>query len=523
MSEPVFQKLNPLTIVVELQRFVKQFIFILAYGAYMLFTGNSSEEFGFELIAAGVGVLVVVPAILRYYSYGYSIHDGKLLVKSGIISKKLRTIPLDRIQNVNVKRDWLHRILGLVVLEIETAAGAQAEATISSLNEEQAHILQAQLLGQKATSYSRIAPRGEERLVLYKPSNYELFIVGASENRAGTMIAAVAGLGFFQPLMERWIGQQGDKVVEGAKHLGGDAVRLGLIGFLIFLLIGWLISIVVTFTKYYGFELSERDGKLKRSYGLINHFENTLPVKRIQTVHIDQNFIQRWLKICKMYAATAGGMAMASGAKEGQQQGHATIAPPLLTPVLRDEMRSHLLKATLPKFDLGNPDYKPVNKGTIWRHLRTGFWPAAIVGGGLWMAFYFTTKYSPEAVKSAPILKFTGLPVVAFFGLLALAAFSGWMYHRFMRWSESNSVIATKLGWLKTRWNYLPMTKIQLTEVRQTPAQRWFGLGTVMFHSAAPAFKITEVDDVKLSDAMDLAVRTHQKAGETHDSLFDGF
>lgn len=521
MSSPVFQRLHPLTMVVELQRFARQFILLIGYGLFVLFTGQGGEEIGFEMIGLGIGALIVIPAVFKYYSYGYSIHDGKLLVKSGIIQKSLRTIPLDRIQNINVKRDWLHRLLGLVVLEIETAAGAQAEATISSLTEEQGHVLQQQLLGQQARSYSRIQ-RGEERLIVYRPTLRELLLVGASENKAGAIVAAIAGLGFFQPVFNSWLERDGDQVVKNAVQFSrGGEWRFFLAGFLVFLLIGWLISIVSTFVKYYGFELSENEGKLKRTYGLINHFENVLPIRRIQTLHIDQNFLQRRLKICKMYAATAGGMAATSG-QDGQANAQLMTAP-LLTPVLRDDMRAKLLEVTLPKYDLQHPDYQKVSWKTTWRHVRSGFIGGLIVAGSLTFAIRMIVDFAPEVARRVPIWQLQFGPTLVFLFILTSSYVSGYLYYRCSRWSESNRVIANKLGWLKVRWNYLPMAKIQLTEVTQNPAQRWFGLGTVTFFSAAPAFKNTEVDDVELDSALELGWRTHREAGTTPDALFDGF
>lgn len=521
MPETVFNRLNPLTAVIELQRFIRRFALVIATGIYMVLNGGRRDEISGELFAGAVGALVVIPALLRYFSYGYAVQDGKLLVRSGIFVKNLRTIPLDRIQNINVKRDWLHRILGLVELEIETAAGAKPEATISSLNEEQAHILQAQLLGQQARSYSRIN-RGEERLILYKPTLYELFLVGVSENRAGAIIAAVAGLSFFQPLLAKTLESQSGSIK--SSHLqGAEVFKFMILGILAFLVFGWLLSIIGTFFKYYEFELSERDGKLRRAYGLINHFENMIPVNRIQTVHIDQNLFQKWLGVCKMYAATAGGMAYESKGGEGEGSQQHIHSAPLLTPVLRDPMREHLLKSTLPKYDLNHPEYRPVSPKTVWRHLRSAVWPVLLVGGGLFGLVTMFRRNVPDALKTAPLLAQPWLPFAVAALLAGLALVAGVVYFRFMRWSESNHVIATKTGWFKTRWSFLPMPKIQLTEVTQNPAQRMFGLATVRFSSAALAFKHTEIDDIPLDEAITLAHRTHLVAGETRDSLFDGF
>lgn len=521
MNNPVFERLHPLTVVVELPRVIRQLFLAIVVVAVNLMSGQMSEEIGIEAGLAILGLLVIVPAAVRYYSFGYAIHDGKLLVRSGLLRKTMRTIPLDRIQNINIKRPILHRVLGLVDLEIETAAGAQAEAIISALSEEAAHVLKARLLGNEATNFSRLQ-RPDDRVVIYKPTNMELLLVGASENRAGAMIAAVAGLGFLQPMIEKFVDSAGEQAVRSLRSANFDGGRLFLIGFGLFLIVGWLISIASAFVKYYNFELSEMKGKLRRSYGLINHFENTLPIKRIQTVHIDQNFVQKWLKICKMSVATAGGMTegSSSNGQDGQPQ---VMTTPLLTPVLRDEMRSHLLEITLPKSDLRSLEYKGVPKATILRHLRSGYLSSlGIALAFLAMITLFAT-IKPEMLARFTEFQYRMTPAAVFVVLMLMTLLSGVIYYRTTRWSRSNGVIAVTTGWLKTRWNYLPVTKVQLSEVTQSPIQRWLGLATARFYSAAMAYKHTEIDDLSFEDAVAVGLATHQESGRTRDALFDGF
>ncbi|MBX3114716.1 MAG: PH domain-containing protein [Fimbriimonadaceae bacterium] len=520
MAEPVYHRIHPLTMVVELPRVIKQ-LFVAIILVIFQFTrkGGLSEELGFEVVAAALGALVIVPPLLRYYSFGYAIHEGKLLVKSGILQKNLRTIPLDRIQNINLTRSLLHRILGLVDLEIETAAGVKAEASISALTDEQAHVLKAQLMGTKVQSFSRV-DRELDRTVIYRPTVKELLLVGASENRAGAMIAAVLGFGAFQPMLQSFFEQEGKQVARSARSLPPAGWQLIIAGIFVFILIGWIISIISAFVKYYNFELSQKDGNLKRTYGLINHFENMLPIKRIQTVHIDQNFIQRWLKICKMYAATAGGMVQEKKSEANQAQ---IATAPLLTPVLRDDMRDSLLKTALPKADVSNPEWQPVSKNTIYRHLRTGLWPSLFFSGLMAVVFWiYRQPFTRGVVKIQPFWDQFG-PYLTFTGLMLLALLSGWIYWKCARWSDAHSVIITRLGWFKRRWNYLPMDKVQLVSVSQSPAQRWFKLATVDFDSAAPTFQKTEIDDMPIEEAFALAKRVHTKSGDSRDSLVDGF
>lgn len=513
MAEPIYHRIHPLTMVVELPRALRQLagLFIVAILSY--FNGGFSAEMSGEAIAAALGLLLVIPPVVRYYSYGYSIHNGDLLIRSGVISRNLRTIPLSRIQNINLKRNLLHRIFGLVDLEIETAAGVKAEASISALSEEQAHTVKAQLLGQRVQTYTRLV-REKDRNVIYHPTSMELFLVGATENRFATMMAAILGLaGLQQSLLPMLIRNSGAK---------GDPAKFGWIVaalLLAMILVGWVASIVSAFVKYYGFELTLDDGKLRREYGLINHFETVLPVRRIQTVHVDQNFLQRWLGICKLYAATAGGMHLSSG---NEQHPHVQ-APPLLTPVLRDSARFPLLHTAIPGADFESAEWHQVGKNTILRHMRTGFWPALIIASALYgTIILMRNNMTPEDMRRLPLLQ-SWSPYAAFVLFFAMAIFSGWIFYKTARYSYNHRLLATRVGWLKTRWNYVPVNKIQLVTVTQNPAQRWLRLATVTAHSAATLFQNTELDDIPADQGFIVAEQMHKQAGDTRDSLLDGF
>lgn len=499
-SAAVFQRIHPLSVVIELPRALRQLFLVILIIIIQFFTrGGLDGDAQMELWLAVLGLLVVVPGVVRYFSFGYSVHEGQLLIKSGIVTKQLRTIPLDRIQNINLTRNVLHRMLGLVDVQIETAAGTgSAEASISALSEEQAHVLKQQLAGQRPRVFSRVLTERDSREI-YRPTVGELLLAGASENRALGILAGVFGLLAFQPLQEPVF-----------DLIDGDAIRgtvqdrnswpLLAAAFLGLFFVGWMVSIATTFVKFYGFVITKREGKIKREYGLLNHVENVLPVKRIQTVHLMQNFVQRWLGICKMFVATAGGFG-----SEGKQGDNVQIATaPLLTPVLRDEARGMLMELALPGRDVMSPDWRPVSPATFWRHLRSGFWPSVFVGG-----------------VSAIWVKWWGFGVFA--GVLSLAALSGWVYWKTARWAEAGEVVATRTGWMKVRWNYLPLGKTQAVTVTQSPAQRWLGLATVSFASAASAFQETEIDDLSVEEARDVSMRGFRVSKETRDGLLDGF
>jgi putative membrane protein len=499
--KPVFHRIHPLTIVIELPRALRQlFVVILIVAVQIFQRGSTDSETQVELYLSLLGLMVVVPALLRYFSYGYAIHQGNLLIKSGIITKNLRTIPLDRIQNINFKRTLLHRILGLVDVQIETAAGGAAEAAISALTDEQAHVLRAQLTGERPRSYSPVLEARDKKIV-YKPTTREILLVGASENRALTILAAIFGLLALPPFQQTFFNAIDRDTIRSATRVPAQQQNWLLWGglMLAFFAVGWIVSIVSTFVKYYDFEITEKEGKIKRAYGLFNHFENTVPLRRIQTVHVSQNFVQRWLNISKMYVATAGGFGGEKRNEEVQVQ-----TAPLLTPVLRESERDSMMRLTLPKYDLSSPDWREVSKSTFWRHLRSGFLPSLAIS----LISVYWLKWGAAAV---------------FVGLMALAAFSGYIYWRTARWAQVSGVLATRVGWLKRQWNFLPGDKIQAVTISQTPTQRVFGLATVTCSSAAATFQSTEIDDLPVDEAVRVATEFHEVSARGRDSLLDGF
>ena len=90
---------------------------------------NSSEvSYGFlAWLWAIIPVFIIlcfVWAKLTYHYYRYELTDIGFRKELGVITKKYITIPYDRIQNVDINRGILARILGLSDLQIQTAGAS---------------------------------------------------------------------------------------------------------------------------------------------------------------------------------------------------------------------------------------------------------------------------------------------------------------------------------------------------------------------------------------------------------------
>jgi len=111
------------------------FLIFLFLGFYLIIgilselgenTGITSYIGWIFVFAFVVIVLLYIWAKLSYHFYRYELREDGFRKELGVITKKYVTIPYDRIQNVDIYRGILARILGLSDLNIQTA-GASAQ------------------------------------------------------------------------------------------------------------------------------------------------------------------------------------------------------------------------------------------------------------------------------------------------------------------------------------------------------------------------------------------------------------
>ena len=83
----------------------------------------------------GIFGLLPLVGMLHFLSYRFSIRGNDIVIRSGILVKQTRHIPLDKIHNVTLRRNLLHRILGVAEVRLESGGtGEQSEALLRVLS-----------------------------------------------------------------------------------------------------------------------------------------------------------------------------------------------------------------------------------------------------------------------------------------------------------------------------------------------------------------------------------------------------
>jgi len=129
--------------------------------AGLLFLGGFSlGSFGW----AGAAVVgSVVFAAVRWLTFTYQIVGDRLELTRSLISRSVRTIPLERIRGVDVSAPPLHRLLGIAVLRIDTGASGdeKQEGELDGVTVEEGERLKAVLLWHaRARTARRVQARG---------------------------------------------------------------------------------------------------------------------------------------------------------------------------------------------------------------------------------------------------------------------------------------------------------------------------------------------------------------------------
>ena len=90
---------------------------------------------GFAIFLAVIVLTAWIVAKLTYKYYKYELQEDVIRIEHGIIWKRYSSIPYDRIQNVDILRGLLARIVGLSDLQIQTAGGASVASNYGSFTE----------------------------------------------------------------------------------------------------------------------------------------------------------------------------------------------------------------------------------------------------------------------------------------------------------------------------------------------------------------------------------------------------
>ena len=249
------------------------------------------------LVAFAVAGFVAAAAwqVAYYRRFEYDLTDDGLEIASGVVSRRHREIPLRRVQNVDISRNVVQRALGLAALDLETAGGGGTEASLRYVAYDEAKRLQREIQrrkrganGAKPEDEEMDAREREDSLFELSGGELALLSVLSFDFRYFSLLA-------FGPAVLPFVPGLTDLA-----FLGGVMVAAILAVAL------WAISAAVTFARYYGFRLTRVGDELRYERGLLQRYDGSIPLGKVQALTIRANAPMRRFGYAALAVETAG-------------------------------------------------------------------------------------------------------------------------------------------------------------------------------------------------------------------------
>jgi putative membrane protein len=477
------RRLHPATIAL---RFVKEAPqTILALPAGLAFTSRSGLG-GALLLAAGLAAVLLAVKWLAWRRFRYGVGPAEIVIESGILHRNRRSIPFDRIQDVDIERTFLARLFGLAKVRIETGAGGKDEGLLDSVSLAEAHRLRETVRGWRigtapAAAAAEAAEVAEGRLLfamdvprvlLFGVFNFSLVYIAG-------LFALLQTFDRFLPFdiydPARWVGLVGDYLPH--RWTAGAVAAVLLVA----ALLGSIAGVLRTLSRDYGFTLSLEGDRFRREHGLFTRSEAVIARRRVQLATVVGGPLRSLFGWSGLSFQTLGAGADRSGRQS---------AAPFAT---RSEIEA-VLEQVRPLRLPPPPELARVSRRHILRSSAARLGPALV-------AILALSVWQPWA-----------LLLLALLPLLVVAAA---VERRFHRYALADDLLFVERGMWRRRLWLVPVGNIQSLALSRGPIQRRLGLATLAVDTAGAAMLGgPRIVDLRAGDAEALAaeISTRRRA-----------
>lgn len=482
-SAPTERRLHPLTLLLNLSKQVPQAVLGLI----------ALRLSGPEELRAWVGVFALLAILTmfgteyyKWWRFSYRLDAEELRIASGIFSRNVRSIPYERIQDVNLEQGPLARMLGLARVRLETgSSGSGDEGALDSVDLAEASRLRDVIRLRKAAQAQGMAAQGQptaeaivgtdapvlftmdmRRVLTAGVFNFSLVffaLVGALVNNLDFLIPG----DFWNP--RRVLDFLG---LEDFFATLDMAARIASVIAALFsvVIIGLVGGIIRTTLREYGFRLERTETGLRRRRGLLTLTDVVMPLHRIQAAVIETGPIRRrfgWFAL-----------KVQSLASDSDKESDHAIAPF----ATEDELRA-VLSETRIAWDTDHNAMRNVDPAMWWLPLVFAL-PVPMVGLGV------------SAALASPWIALTYL-------LLPIVPVVSWMHWRAHRYALTGDQLYVRDGFWAQRLTLLPLRRVQSVDIRQSIVSRFIGLAELAIGVAGRPTAVT-IHAIPLEDAIRL-------------------
>lgn len=497
------KRLHPLTMVQRVIVSLPALVFIML----PVLRGGDSMAW-FNLVFGAMYLVFIVPWIaLHYLRFRYWITPEELVIHSGVLTRRRRNIPVDRIQNIEIEQAPLQRVLGTAKVVVYTAGSANAEGVLEYVALDEARHVRAvvrhlqQQMGEEGADGvepaaeaeanqpdSASSARGAGGTLLVALDPRRVIMAGAFRFSLIYLAIIFSTLQYIEPdptLLISWLMRGPLEPLEA--RIDASPVAAAIFGAIGAILLGWLTGILVTFNRYYRFKLELMEDKLHSSHGLLTLKEGTIPLSRVQSWILRTNPLMEAFGWYRLEVQTMGINLNQSGYQVALPFGK------------RDEVDAILAAVGSPALP---QRWSPVSRLTIRRFMARSLGLLLVLVG---------------------VVQIWWKPVL----WLAVTAplFVGWaiLRYRAMYVAEDEAWVAIRKGVIRRLTWMVPIEKLQTAGWYANWFQRRLGLASIYVDTAgASPGRSAELPDMETGQARDIITRVYARFRNRSQALSEG-
>ncbi len=450
-----------------LQQFVRAMFIPLAL---LIFKSNKTVLL---YTAFGLTAILVISLIYGYFYYRkFTFYLNTLkqefVIEKGVFGRKNLTIPVEKIQQVNINQGFLQKLIGVYSLQIDTAGSDSKEVNISAVSGQIAFALKEHLLnGEKSTGAN---PQTEEAALaaqnleqdtpFIKIGSSTLLKIGLTSNY-GQSIALLLGLGYavfhnIKEVLKAFDNDNGQ--IEQFFKSGVTLISVGVL-FAAMIILLLATNVIRTFVKYFDFQMSKHQKSLLISSGLLAKKNTLLHPSKVQITEYSQNYFQQKIGLFNMALKQA---------HAGQQQSEKEVRSnnmevPGCSSLEKDEVLRMILGKLPSEGKLYRPNFRFMN-------LLVLFW--LVLPLTAYIIFY---QYLPEIRSFYPL-------AIIYVLATSLMIYISYTKHRI---TVSEDFIIKQSGIWDISQEIVAPHKIQSISTSQYPWHKSLDIGHVTLHTAA--------------------------------------
>lgn len=432
-------------------------------------------------ILGGLGIVLAVFCLILIYNWvvwaktWISIDKDAIVIERNLLNRKVNTIGMKNISNINIEQNLFERIIGTCKIKLDTNSATTANTTDVKivLSKSKAEYFKQQVMLCMDEEQEEVQPNVMDYDVEYKAKDIILHCVyTASPIAVLFCLAFIIGCAVALNSVNT-----GTVVLDGIINILGSLLAVILIVGSVFQ------SLVRDFFVYYGFKARRHENKIYLTHGFFKKRQYTIAVDKINALKMEAPIVSRILgrQFVKVICVGVG----------DENNENSMI---LLSEKTEDMKRK--LSVLLPEFVVQQPEIIRRNRNSIWSAIM-GCIINMIIWGAMAIVFGIVNILEIETMWIR-----IGIIVVCILVVL-LVGIAEYLNIKTCGIGLGQNTLLIVMGNYGKRSTWIPYSKIQELQYEQGPIARRFGyaMGNIYILAAAmDSFHITSYFGLEVFD-----------------------